>query len=100
MILRTETGLLLETNLLKFQFVHEWCGPKPGFWGTLEVHFFDFILGVIKGKNFFFIGDFFWGVRGGEKNFRPIFATKNRKKKNFLSRFSGVCACCGGVILR
>ena len=62
--------------------------PETRFLGyirsTLEVHFFDFILGVIKGKNFFFIGDFFWGVRGGEKNFRPIFATKNRKKKFFF----------------
>ena len=67
---------------------------------TSKVHFFDFILGVIKGKNFFFTGDFFWGVRG-EKNFSANFCPqKIEKKKKILSRFSGVRACCGGVILR
>ena len=78
--------------------------PETRFLGyirsTLEVHFFDFILGVIKGKNFFFIGDFFWGVRGGEKNFSANFFPQKIEKKKFLSRFSGVRACCGGVILR
>ena len=62
--------------------------PETRFLGyirsTLEVHFFDFILGVIKGKKLFFIGDFFWGVRGGRKFFLPIFAHKKSKGKNFF----------------
>ena len=67
------------------------CGkpwwPETRFLGyirsTLEVHFFDFILGVIKGKKLFFIGDFFWEKSRG-KNLASglgLGAPKNAKKR-------------------
>ena len=78
--------------------------PETRFLGyirsTLEVHFFDFILGVIKGKKLFFIGDFFWGVRGGAKIFFANFCPQKIERKKFFSRFSGVRAYCDGVTLR